>query len=358
MKVKFKSNDFQRALKLCANATEVKDTIRSNIQFEADSETNKMKLMAVNNQYSIEVLCDCDVSEDGVAVVDGKMAYSVIAKSSSDCSITTDDKSMIIKASGRTKIPNIGTDLPVLPRTSGGSSVTFDSIAFKNAISKIAYAISEDESRPILTGAHIVTEGNEAVFTGLDGFKLAQTSILCNGEHIDAVVPTKILIAVCDAIDGGNLIISHNGTHITFSGDNFCVNAITLSGDYIDTARIIPTSFKTNVLVQTDALRDCMNSATVASGASNLVKVCVESEKLTITSNSQDADFSGDVSAVVDGDMFTIAFNLKYFVSVMNHIDTEECELHLNSPVSPIVIIPHTENTKDMSLLLPVRVFS
>jgi len=354
MKAKLKTSEISRAVKLCVNALDIKDAVRSNIRFEA--EDDQLRLMASNNVYSITVSCPCEIEEEGDAVVDGKMAYSVIAKGSGECVFSSDSKSMTIKAIGRTKLPNIEHELPMIDDVKG-KSVVFDAVAFKNAYGRIDYAISEDQSRIILTGAHIVSDGEKATLTALDGFRLAQTIIPCEGDAIDIIVPSRILSAICDAITDGKLEIVSNGSRISAVGDRFRINAVTLSGDYIDTARIIPTDFKTNALIQTSNIKDCIDSATVASGASNLVKLILENDSIVVKSNSGEADFQGDVDAMVEGDGLSIAFNLKYLIQAISHITTEQCEMHFNSSVSPVIITPHVNENDDLSLILPVRTF-
>ena len=354
MKSTIKANELTRALKLCVNATDPKDPVRSNIEFVA--ENDKITVAATNTQYYIRIECDSKVDEEGIAVVDGKMAYNVATKASGDCILSTNDNSMTIKTNGRTKLPNIDRRIPVLEHVEK-NHVHCDAVAFKNAFSKVAYAISEDESRVILTGAHIVTNGNIMTFTALDGFRLTQTQIECGGESVDIVVPQRILSAICDSITDGELDIYTDGIHLSVNGDGFEINSVILSGQYIDTARIIPQSFNTNALVKTQDMRNLLNSATVASGASNLVKLIVSNDSITVTSNSEIADFNGECDALVEGEGLSIAFNLKYLAQAINHIDTEQCDICFTSPTSPCVLKCHNDVQNDFSLILPVRVF-
>ena len=356
MKATAKSNELGRALKLCVNAIDPKDPIRSNI--ECVAEGDNIHLKATCSQLSVSVICNAKVDDEGVAIVDGKTAYNVIAKASGDCVLSSDSKSMTIKTSGRTKLPNINNPLPMIQQTDG-NKVTCDAVAFKNAVNKIFYAIGEDQSHLILTGAHIVSDGQTLVMTSLDGFRLAQTEIICEGDNIDMVVPSRVLEMICNCIIGDTLTIVSNGIHLTVVGDGFILNAITLSVNYIDTERIVPTTFRTKVLINSSAIKNVMDSATVASGSTNLVKLEIGDEKIIVTSNSEDADFHGDVDALVDGNPLTIAFNLKYLIQAFNHIETEQSVINMSTPVSPAVITDKNEGVKsDIHLILPVRTFS
>ena len=354
MKAKLKINEFQRALKLCYNAIDPKDTIRSNILFSA--EENLIRMKATNGLYSIDVVCNSDVSEEGKAFVDGKMAYNVVSKATGDCKLSADENSMVINASGRTKLPNINKELPWIDEVTG-SEVSFDGVAFRNAIEKTKYAIGEDQSRMILTGAHITSDGFVATVTALDGFRLAQTTFDCVGSNIDIIVPTPILDAICSAITDGNIVLRTNKSRITVVGDNFLINASLLDGQYVDTARIIPTDFNINVLVNTAIFKNCVDTATISCGNTNMVKLIVEKDKLKVASNSEMADYSGEVDAAVNGEELTIAFNIRYLVQTLSKIGTEQCEVRLNSNTSPAIFAPHEEGNKDINLILPVRTF-
>ena len=354
MKAKLKINEISRAVKLCVNALNTRDTLMNNIQFEA--EDGCLQMTSTNGTYSIAVSCPCEVEEEGSAIVDGKMAYNCIAKGVNDCIITSDDRSMTIKTIGRTKIPTIDHDIPTVKDVKG-KEARFNAIAFKNAINCIGYAISEDQSRVVLTGAHIVSDGYKTTITALDGFRLSQTSITSEGEPIDIIVPSRVLFAICDAITDGELTITSNGSGISVVGDSFKINAVTLSGDYIDVSKILPTNFSTNVIVKTADIKACADSATVASGSSNLVKFQIGNDNVAVMSNANDADFLGNVNAMTEGNELTIAFNLKYIIQAFSHINTDECELRFNASVSPAVIVPHNGDTDDVHLILPVRTF-
>lgn len=361
MNARTQINEISNAVKLCVKALDPRDNIMSNIMFEA--EDNEMKMMAMNNSYSIIVSFPCDVQEYGCATVDGKMAYSVITKGVSTCTLTADERNMTIKTIGRTRLPNIDRELP-LHKDVEGDIVKFDAVSFKNAISRIDYAISEDQSRIVLTGAHVVTDGISCTITSIDGFRLAQTTIPCNGDAIDIIIPSRILSAVCDAITDGEITLTTNGNGVSIVGNNFKINALLITGAYIDTKKIIPNTFTTNVLAKTIDIKRLVDLATVASGVSNLVKLVISSDKISIMANSNSADnsngadFYGDVDALVEGPELAISFNLKYLISLLNHINTEQCEVKFNSSVSPCVIVPHENMSNDINLVLPVRTFS
>lgn len=353
MKAKTKKSDIARAIKLCVNACNVKDPLRNNIQFMAGDDS--LSLDASNATYSVHATCPAVVDEEGVAFVDGKMSADVINKSVGDILFSTDAHSMIIKSCGRTKLPLIEKDFLGIENAKG-ANVICDAGAFKSAIGRIKYAIAEDQSRVILTGAHIVTDGKKMTITALDGFRLAQTEIECTGDSVDVVVPAPVLSAVCEAITEGTLSFFSDKGKLSFHSDGFIINAMALSGTYMDTTRLIPQVFKTQVLINRKDLFDMANTAVIASGAGNLIKVDIEDGKIILKSNSEQADFSGEVSADVQGEAFEVAFNLRYLLQAISMIPTEQIEINLVNNVSPAILVPH-EAMNELHLILPVRVF-
>ena len=356
MKVRVKTSEIGKGLKSCVNATEIKDDYRKCIQIEAENDT--LKISASNSLYSFYYSCDAEVEEEGFAVVDGKTAYSVISKATDYCGFVTSGNRLIIKGCGKTTLSDTGRKIQPAGE-SEGKTITCDSVVFKNAVNTIRYAISEDQSRLILTGAHFVTDGQFATITSLDGFRLAQTSFPCNGDIIDVVIPAKTLSAVCEPIVSGTLEINTNGSRIAFTYDNCHFNSSLLSGNYIDTSKLIPTDFKSKTLAKTSDIKNMIESATIASGMTNLVSLSFSGDKMMFTSNSETAGFEGDIDAFNEGEDIDISFNLKYLSNTISHITTDQCIIRMNTNVSPAIITPYTEEyMSDIHLLLPVRKFT
>ena len=355
MKAKVKTSEIIKGLKTCVNATDARDDIRSCVMFSATD--GCMKISASNSLYSISCTCNAEVDEEGFAVVEGKTVYSFVSKASDNCSFNSTDVALVIKGCGKATIPNIGREIPMVESASG-KHVTCDSVAFREAVNKIKYAISEDQARIILTGAHFVTDGSFATITALDGFRLAQTVFPCDGDCIDIVIPSRTLSDVCDSITSGSLDIFANASHMTFAYGDYYFNSILLSGNYVDTKRIIPSDFKAKALANTADIKNMIELAMVASGKNNLVKMSFAHDRMHFSSNDTSA-FEGDIDTMYDGDDLEIAFNLKYLSHAISHITTEKCVIRLNSNVNPAVITPHSNETvPDIHLLLPVRTFS
>ena len=84
-----------------------------------------------------------------------------------------------------------------------------------------------------------------------------------------------------------------------------------------------------------------------------MVKMIISGNKLTVTGNSDKADYEADIDCEQQGPDITIAFNQKYLVSTINSVSDDKIVLKFNAPVNPCVI--GTREGSGFRLILPVR---
>jgi DNA polymerase-3 subunit beta len=89
-----------------------------------------------------------------------------------------------------------------------------------------------------------------------------------------------------------------------------------------------------------------------------MVKIGVADAKLIITANS---DTTGNAYEELEveqtGDDLTIAFNARYLVEILNHVDSPRIVLEFLGPLSPAAIRPTDQPAEDaqMYVLMPLR---
>ena len=96
----------------------------------------------------------------------------------------------------------------------------------------------------------------------------------------------------------------------------------------------------------------------VAGDRASMVKVSVANSQLIITANS---DTTGNAYEELEieqtGEDLTIAFNARYLVEILNHVDAPQIVLEFLGPLSPAAIRPYeeAEGVAQMYVLMPLR---
>ena len=89
-----------------------------------------------------------------------------------------------------------------------------------------------------------------------------------------------------------------------------------------------------------------------------MVKIAVSNQQLIITANSELAGNAYEELEVEQtGEDLTIAFNARYLVEILNHIDSPQVVLEFLGPLSPAAIRPleSASGANQLYVLMPLR---
>lgn len=351
MKIKIHSSELNRMMKTMTQCIDPKDQVRNNICITYD---NNLLAVRGTNGFMSAVMYTPLLGGDGESFcVDGTLFARVCAMCSGEIEISTDGKVCTIKGAGRTRLPIINVIIPAFEPVSG-KECKISADGFTRGYNSVAYAISNDQGRLVLTGVLMESTDGGVRMVTLDGFRMALETIPCECEEMKVIVPgTFMKLVSASSMAGETITIRTDGHRIQASTDGMMVSGTLLSGDFPDYNRIVPTEFKTKSLVDSEKLLGALKCGAVVNQSNNLVKLVVKENDMTVMSNSEQADFDAEVLCVTDGEPLKIAFNHKYLMDTINSIDSNEIVMRFNSSISPCVI--GRKDTDGCRLLLPVR---
>ena len=356
MKVKVLSTEIGRMMRILSGCIDPRDEKNSNVEISHNN--NMFSIRAVNNGQFVKMSTPLLGGDGETFCVDGKMFANIIGRSTGDVEITTDDKICLVKSNGRTRIPIVNVKLPI-PAEVSGSTFAVTGEDFISVTDRVRYASAQDDTRPILTGVLLNVEHDRMTMAAVDGFQMAVESVYGQGDDMNIVVPNMLLKRICDCAGPEECVgITTDGSRISFCTDTAEITGSVLHGDFIDYQKIVPTSFTTSVLINVEELKDALKGSGVVGNVKNLVKFIIHSDHLTVTSNSERADFEADVPCQTNGNELTIAFNDKYVMNALSALEDDEIVIHLNTPVSPAIFSekPRENLFIGTHLVLPVRV--
>ena len=87
-------------------------------------------------------------------------------------------------------------DFPRIPEIRDGVTLTFDMKALRKAIERVEFGAATDDSRHVLTGVHVKTDGTRLTLASADGFRLAVADITLTespSESVEVIVPSRAL---------------------------------------------------------------------------------------------------------------------------------------------------------------------
>lgn len=327
-----------------------------------------VRMTCTDIALGVETCVDAIIEEEGGVVLPGKLLAEIMRKlpleGRVDLRVSEANVATIRAPGSRTTLSGTPSEeYPALPEVGEAKAIQMAQRTLRNMIQKTSFAISTDESRPILTGCLIESDGREMHIVALDGFRLALYRQVFEEviPTLTAVVPGKVLNELAKLLEDSEDPVTFllGKSHLMVDLGATRIIARLLEGEFIKYEQILPKDWLTRVRVSKRDVEAAIERASLMAreGKNNLVKLHIEGENILITSNAELGDVREEVNAACEGKPLDIAFNVRYLSDTLRAIDDEEIIIRFNSNVSPCVICP-LEGEQYIYLALPVRVYS
>lgn len=353
MNIKIHSSELNRMMKTITQCIDTKDISKlGNIEIIHDN--NLLTIRGTDGSFAAVMSTPVLGSEGDVFCVDGMMFARVCAMCNGEISIMTDGKHCTIKGAGRTKLPIVDVKIPAYKHVSGNTTeISAEDIA--RCYSGVSYAVSTDQTRIVLTGIRFDSDAEILQMTAIDGFQMSYDVGSADGDKISAIVPSAFLKLLAQStVAGEKVTIRTDGKRFEAMTDGMCLSCGLLQGDFPDAEKILPKEFKTECIVEAEALKNALKAGSAVNNKQNLVKLDVGETAIKVMNNSEEAEFEADVECSTHGEPLKIAFNLKYLMNTINSLNAEQIVMKFNGSVGPC--IAKAQDTTGVRLVLPVRV--
>jgi DNA polymerase-3 subunit beta len=361
MKLSCLQENLKKGLSIASHAVAGKSTlpVLSNVLLATDA--GRLKIAATNLEIGLTCWIGCKIDEEGAVTVPAKLLSDVVGSLPNDrVNLVLDQRTQTLNvtcARFETNIKGIEADeFPVIPTVADRApTISFPPDLLRETIEQIAFAAATDETRPVLTGVLVRLRGNRATFVAADGFRLAQRHIDLPepvAEPIELIVPARALQElgriIGDAEGAVEMTVTPSGGQVLFhTGDIDLVSRL-IEGKFPDIERVIPSSFATRTVLETQDLAKAVRLASYfASVSSNIVRLQMESGgelapgKLTISANAAEVgDNKGAIDGMVHGEGGQIALNVRFLAEAVNAIKTPQVAIETQAAQQPAVFRP------------------
>ncbi|MGO4110447.1 DNA polymerase III subunit beta [Paenibacillus sp. YAF4_2] len=343
--------------------------ILTGIHIEAT--TQGLTVTASNSSMKIQYMIAQDdrcmkVQRAGGIVVPARYFHEVIRRF--DAGVITIEQMepfILTIVSGHSRIRLSGMDPAQFPVTTTASTsllkLSVNNATLKTSIKQVAAAASTSETRPVLTGIHMVCQNEWLSLAATDGIRLASRSIPIDRQadlDADIIIPSRNLIEVARLLDEetarAEIEIGHH--YISFGVGRIQLQSVLLEGVYPFIKNFIPTSYLTEIVVDTFSFLRALERATVFASES-VIRLSVAADRLSLLSRTAEI---GEVHEEVlleqiIGDPFKIAVNGRFLIDLLRFMDSHYIRIRFTGHNSPIMILPADEQAAAIFLITPVR---
>ena len=320
----------------------------------------EMLLTASNSDIAIQTKIEepfINIINPGVSAIPGKYLTEIVKSlDSSLIEIQTDgNQNIIINADRSTfnlKLMDVN-DYPNISFLNTDKATIINAKDLNKVISQTAFAASEDEKRPILTGVNVYNKGKLLYIVATNGFRLSQRKAqnFFEGEDISLVIPKKSLDElqkILLAYEQKDIKIVASKTHVLFEFSNILFQTRLFEGTYPDTEKVIPSDYLITIPFNKIELKDAIKRISILNSGSkekenyNVIRLILTKERNVelFSSNSELGDAKQILTPAgqIKGNDLDIYFSSRYLADA------------LNACVSPEVILSFINSKKAFSI--------
>ena len=356
--------------------------VLANILLEADGKT--LSIAATDLDLSIRTQVPAAVEKKGRITVPARTLAEITREwPEADLSIEVQDDRL--KLSGRLgdadssegayslagmeaeEFPSMPTALDGISLNLGGADA--EGGVLVDMINKTSFAVSRDDTRPVLNGVlwRIDTQGMEMVAT--DGSRLACYRLALDledqvkGEEETAViVPPQALSQIVKLLGGheGSVEITLGETQILFDLGHAHLLSRLIEGPYVDYTQVIPQSNEKELKIASEDLLPAVRRVSILSSSyTRQVRFKLSSGQVELSAASP--EIGGEAREVIPAEYseedMEIGYNAQFLMEILRKMDTPGIRFELNNHVTAALLKPteQKEGEDYFCLLMPLR---
>ena len=376
MKLTIKKDILLDALNKVSKAISTKNLIPVLAGIKFELKKKKLTLTASDNDITIQTVIninndeDIKVEKEGSIIIQGKYILDIVRKlpdkyinievvDELKILIYTENSEFNLNGISEEEYPNINLD-------ESKTKTLIKNSVFKSIVNQTAFASSNEETKPVLTGINFNIVGDILECNSTDSYRLARKVVKLDkttDENYNIVIPSHNIIEFSRILDEDldeNIEMHISGNKVLFIYKNIKFQSRLINGTYPNTSNLIPNE---EFLIISSKLTDLYNvidraSILTSDKEKNTVTLETNGNILTLKSSSQEigrVEEKMEITKNNDEDI-RISFSAKYMMEALKSFSTENVELNFVGEVKPI-LVKSSEDETLTQLVLPIRTY-
>ncbi len=365
MRLTISREKLQEALVAVTAAVPAKTTlpVLGNLLLETTDRGLRISGTDLDISVAMEVAADVEVA-GGLTVPARKLSEIVRELPPSPVKLAAMGEQRIVIECGKSKFKLLGLpkdDFPAFPSVDFKSAWRLRSGELQKLISHTAFAVSVEESRPILNGVLWEVREDTLRMVATNGHRLAKMELPYEGgSKAEFIIPPKALEQVRKLFPTDEEVeVGRGENHIAFRSPFVSVYTRLIEGPYPPYESVIPKDNDRVAIVDKAELVSALKRmAVVASDQTHRVKLSFNTALLKFSVQTPDlGEGQDEIPVKYSGDPMDIGFNGLYLLEVLRYMPTEEVRITFKHPERATTMEPEgwKDNARYLCLVMPLR---
>ena len=371
MKIKIKKELLLDNLNKVSKAISTKNLVPALAGIKFDLKKEGLTLTASDNDITIESFIpknnDMLIDEVGSIIIYGRYILDIVRKipdnminlevfDETKIIISTDNSEYNLNGINKRDYPNINLEESKNP-------IIIESKELKKMVNQTAFATSQDESRPQLTGINFNIVGNDFECNATDSYRLARKVLKLSEpaeENYNIIVPSRNLLELIKIIDDDKIELHIFNNKILFKTNNLLFQSRLINGSYPNTSNLLPNDSMLKITTNINDLYNVIDRVSILTSDKEKNIVTLETENDTLIMRSSSVEIGRvEEKMKIKKDQekdIKISFSAKFMMEALKVFEGEESTINFVGEVNPIIIKDNKEDNL-IQLVLPIRTY-
>lgn len=383
MQLTVQRNDLWRGIDTVLDAVPAKPTLPVLANILLSAEVDGLTLASTDLSLSIHTRIPAQVTEPGTVAIPARALAEIVREWPPGLlAIQVTDERMSL--SGRLGDGERGQgeyvlsgmpagDYPEIPTRLDGVSLDLslidglDAAHLARMITRTVFAVSKDDTRPVLTGVlwRIDPDGMEMIAT--DGHRFAHARRALDlrtvaPEPATAIVPPQMLSQLVKLLSSpsGPARVTIGDSQLLFAAGDTVVVSRLIEGPYVDYAPVVPRDNEKRVQLPTEQLVPAVRRVSIlASAYTHQIRFRLAPDLLELSAVSPEigGEARESVPVVYGDEPLEIGYNAHYLIEILRKVDAKEVLIELKNQTTAAILRPADASAGEeyYCLLMPLR---
>ena len=375
MKFTIKRELLLEALNKVSKAISTKNLIPVLAGIKFELKKKKLTLTASDNDITIQTVIesikdeDFKIENEGSIIISGKYILDIVRKLTDNyinievvddlkILIYTDKAEFNLNGINESEYPNIGLE-------ESKKKIDIKADVLKSIVYQTAFASSNEESKPVLTGINFNIVGDVLECNSTDSYRLARKVIKLDKEseeNYNIVIPSHNIVEFTRIIgsDDKDVELHIFGNKILFKTGNLKFESRLINGTYPNTSNLLPDESLLVISTNLNEFYSVIDRVSILTSDKEKNIVTLETQGNTLILKSSSAEI-GRVEEKMEinknnSEDIKISFSAKYMMEALKSFSTDTVDLHFVGEIKPI-LIKSSEDETLTQLVLPIRTY-
>ncbi len=341
----------------------------NNIMFEVKKD-GIVSMTAACEDMTARTSCQCDTEGTGAFAVSAKLLNEALKEIAEQpiCFVVneTTTEGCVSYMNGVCKFPCEGADIfPAINEDEQYNySLTVDATIIDKGLTSTAYAVGNDDIRPIMNTVHFDLNIEGLVIVASDGHKLIKYTCMMPSctEPASFSMPSKmvgVVRGIIGKVQNEVVGMEFNDRQVRMTAGDYVLVGRLTEGRYPNYNAVIPQDQPLQVMIDQQVLISALRRVLVfASDSSGLIALKIEDNMMTL--NAEDLEFNSKTEEKIgcryEAEAIRIGFKGSELLNVLSNINSDEVVLKLIDATRPSIFVPseEVENEELLALLMPM----